>query len=376
MDKKLLALAVSAAMMAPAAASAGVKVYGIAQAEYNVEDRDGGDSQQGIDDSAGRSRIGFKFSEKLGGGLTAFGKVEFRIDPADSNGGGTDGDGSDKGDTATGNVQNSGKRAALTGALGARDAFVGLKGSFGSITLGSHNSPYKTAGGVKWDPWTATHLQARRAGGMSGGTGIGGHNGFMRNSVYYTSPKVNGFQVKFAIAPDETNSSATDNNNDDSDNDYSLAVEYKNGPWHAIFAHNRNNSDATAGDETLTKVGLRWKSGAHTIAGQYEDIDDANRVDSGGAPGAGKGGTAYRINKGNDGDVIWLNYQFKAGNNIFTASWGETEDDDANQENEYWAAGIIHKFSKKTRIFGGYTETDSDRSADRDAWTIGIRQDF
>jgi len=382
MDKKLLALAVSAAMMAPAAASAGVKVYGKAQAEYNIEDRDGQDSQQGIDDSAGRSRIGFKFSEKLGGGLTAFGKVEFRIDPADSNSGGTDGDNSDKGEGGDGNVGNTTKNAATTGALGSRDAFVGLKGSFGSISLGSHNSPYKTAGGVKWDPWTATHLQARRAGGMTGGTGIGGHNGFMRNSIYYTSPKVNGFQVKFAIAPDETNAGGTENSGDDGDNDYSVAVDYKNGPWHALVAHNRNNNGGTQNDETLTKVGLRWKSGAHTAAVQYEDINDADRVDSGGAPGDGNGGSAYRIDSGNDGDVWWLNYQYKHGNNIFTVSWGETEDDDDNSEFEYWAAGIIHKFSKKTRIFAGYTETDvsgttaNGTQPDRDAWTVGIRQDF
>jgi len=366
MDKKLLALAVSAAMIAPAAATAGVKVYGKAQVEYNVVDVEGQDSEQSVDDNAGRSRIGFKFSEKLGGGLTAFGKVEFRIDPADHTSGGTNG-------TAPGLTDNGTSGA---NALGARDAFVGLKGSFGAITAGSHNAPYKIAGGVKWDPWAATHLQARRAGGMTGGTGIGGHNGFVRNSIQYKSPKVNGFQATFLIAPDETNAGGTENSGDDGDNDYSVALSYKNGPWHAIFAHNRNNnSSANGGDEKLTKLGLRWKSGMHTAAVQYEDVSNADRVDSG---GSANGGQAYRIDNENDGDVWWLNYQFKAGNNIFTASWGETEDDDANREFEYWAAGIIHKFSKKTRIFAGYTETDVSGGGadDSDAWTVGIRQDF
>jgi len=41
--------------------------------------------------------------------------------------------------------------------------------------------------------------------------------------------------------------------------------------------------------------------------------------------------------------------------------------------------GVIHKFSKKTRIFAGYTETDGDNSEnanDRDAFSVGIRKDF
>ena len=372
MDKKLLAAAVAAAMFAPAMASADVKVYGIAQVEYSIEDSSaaGVDSVQGVDDNAGRSRVGFKFTEKLGGGLSAFGKVEFRIDPADSTASGTNG-------SAPGLSQSSGS----TNSLGARDAHVGIKGSWGSIAAGSFHAPYKTAGGVKWDPWAATHLQARRAGGMTGGAGIGGHNGFMRNAIYYTSPNVNGFKVQFAISPDETNEGGSENI-DDGDNDYSVAVQYKNGPWHAIFAHNRNNNPSGTDDETLTKVGLRWKSGAWTLAGQYESVSDADRVNTGSTPGGNGTGEAYRVTGGNDGDVYWLNGQYKMGNNIFTASYGNTDvdvDGGSDFDYDYWAVGVIHKFSKKTRIFAGYTETEGDNNGngdDRDAWTVGIRKDF
>lgn len=395
MNKKFLAIAVAAAL-APAAASADVKLYGIAQVEYNIEDSDatGVDSVQSVDDDGVRSRIGVKFTEKLGGGLTAFGKFEWALDPADdaesASGGGTQG-------------------------LRGRDQFVGIKGSWGSLSAGAHHAPYKTAGGVKWDPWTATHLQARRAGGMLGGTGIGGQNGFMRNSIYYTSPDVNGFQVKFAISPDETNPGAN-NGGDDGDNDYSLAVHYTNGPWEAIFAHNRNNvastpagiavgvttttigtvtgvvivtSSAVAAtspdDETLTKVGLRWKSGPWTVAGQYETVSDAQAAAGGTTPGVAGN---YRPGRGEDADVYWLNGQYKAGNNIFSLSYGNMDVDGqsgaGDYEYDYWAVGVIHKFSKQTRIFGGYTQTDGDSSAtnanangnDRDAWTVGIRKDF
>ena len=385
MNKNLLAAAVAAAMFAPAVASADVTVYGRAQVEYNVEDYDGQDSVQSVDDAAGQSRIGFKFKEKLGGGLTAFGKAEFKIDPADNNDSGTGGSAGDKGVGGTGN-EGSNNAAGITSALGQRDVFVGIKGSWGAISAGSHHAPYKVAGGVKWDPFNATHLQARRAGGMTGGTGLGGHNGFMRNSIQYTSPNVNGFKVAFAISPDETNAGATENVTN-GDNDYSLSVQYKNGPWHAIFAHNRNNNPSTvaAGDETLTKAGLKWKNGPWALTGQYESVSDSDRTASGGAPGIGAGGAAYRVSTGSDGKVLFLNAQYKAGNNIFVASYGNTDVDvngGNDYEHDYWALGVIHKFSKKTRIFGGYTETDGDADAggtganDRQAWSVGIRKDF
>jgi predicted porin len=398
MKKQLITLAVASAVAAPMVAQADVKVYGILQAEYNIEDRSGDfcnlftvhecASNQGIDDSAGRSRIGIKFSEKLGGGLTAFGKVEFRIDPSDNNSAGTKGDASDGG--------IDGSNQSVSGALGQRDSFVGLKGSWGSLAVGSFNAPYKTAGGVKWDPFAATHLQARRAGGMTGGAGIGGHNGFMRNTIYYKSPKISGFQAHIALAPDETNSGGSENYND-ADNDWSIALHYKNGPWHAIGAYNKNNNPGGQDDETLGKLGLRWKSGNHTIAGQYEWVDNCDRACTGAAPGSEStfGGATQaafggysRTEAGTDMELFWLNYQFKYGNNIFTASYGNTDGDSnlvgvSGNDTDYWMIGWIYKFSKKTRVFAGYSESDTNDSSgpgtsivDRDVFSVGIRKDF
>ena len=78
-----------------------------------------------------------------------------------------------------------------------------------------------------------------------------------------------------------------------------------------------------------------------------------------------------------------MNCQYKAGNNIFSQSYGNTDVDQSGSSSDYdidyWAVGVIHKFSKKTRIFGGYTETDADKNysaEDKDAWTVGIRADF
>ena len=84
MNKKILAAAVAAAMVAPAAALANdVTVYGIAHVSIDYLDSD----NQGIDgfDIASRaSRLGFKGTEDLANGLKAIWKMEFGVDIADA----------------------------------------------------------------------------------------------------------------------------------------------------------------------------------------------------------------------------------------------------------------------------------------------------
>lgn len=391
MNKKLLAVAIAAGLAAPMFAQAGdVKVYGRVQAEYNNEGRDSGDPGQGVDDEAGMSRFGVKATEDLGNGLTATAVLEWRVDPADNAHTGAAGAAT----TTNTSGANGAPYGSLNESLGQRQMWVGIKSKqWGQIAAGSFGGVYKESGGVKYDPFVATHLQARRAGGMSGGAGYGGHNGFVRNAIQYTSPKINGFQARFQISPDETNKTAGNQTN--ADNDWALGLSYTNGPLEVVFAHsvNKNTDQAqttTTDDQKMTKIGAKYKFGNHQIAGQYEWIKDActgsgavgarsNSGDSCFNQGSAPGGTAYnRITAGDDGNVWFLGYQFKQGNNIWVAQVGQNDDDTAsNLDTDYFAVGIIHKFSKTTRIFGGYTQSDSDvTSADRDAWTVGIRKDF
>ena len=163
MNKKIIALAVAAAFTAPMAAQAEVKVYGHAQVEFGTYGggTSGGGGQAVVDQA--RGRIGFKSSEDLGNGLKAIVKAEYKTDFADGD--------------STGSVS-----------LSKREMLVGLKGGFGTVELGRLKSVYKYSGGVKYDPFVATTLEARGRGGMSGKVGLGnafGHNGFISDSVAY-----------------------------------------------------------------------------------------------------------------------------------------------------------------------------------------------
>lgn len=117
MNKKLIALAVAAAAMAPAAFANGneVVLYGQVNVGVQLTSYKGDADQLKVTDLS--SRIGVKGQEDLGNGTKAWFKVETSVKP----------------DTA-----------AVRG-FGSREAWVGLKGDFGQFGLGRGKSPYVNA---------------------------------------------------------------------------------------------------------------------------------------------------------------------------------------------------------------------------------------
>ena len=335
MNKKLLAVAVSAAMVAPAATmAADAFVYGHAQVEvasYSDETPSGTPpASQGkdgvlVEDNA-RGRLGVKASEDLGNGLKAIAQFEWRVN-------------TDQGGNGAGN----------------RVSQVGLTGGFGTFVMGNLKSPYKYTGGVKYDPFVATSLQARSNGGMSGknldptGTGALGHHSFVSDLVAYASPK-GPFTASIGYGPSEDDGLVV------------LDLKYSQGGIEAFVAYldagDRLNGGVSGDDSAYTaaKVGGQWKSGAHKISAQYEMIEV---TDAGGAS--------------TDPTVLFLGYQMKMGKNTFALQYGDTDYDVSGMDNTtYMALGVIHKMSKTTRVFGGYRDTSDVESV----VTVGLRKDF
>ncbi|MFV1985465.1 MAG: porin, partial [Thiohalomonadales bacterium] len=169
MNKKLLALAVAAAMTAPVVATAAPTVGGMLQVEIGSVSNDGYGENNGTKNRGGftrsitagnsgikvtdnkRGRLWIKGSEDLGGGMKANYKFEWQVD------------------TPIGQLNDGG-----------REGWVGLSGGFGAVELGRIKSPYKYTGGVKYDPFVTTYMEARKSGGMIGG-------GFAQNSFWSDS---------------------------------------------------------------------------------------------------------------------------------------------------------------------------------------------
>ena len=343
MNKKLIAMAVGAALAAPMAANAGVTAYGQLQVEVASVTNDGygenncGGSRTCINNTQSgikmkdnkRGRLGFKVSEDLGGGLKAIAKFEWQVD------------------TPNGNIAD-----------GAREGWVGLKGGWGEFKAGRIKTPYKYTGGVKYDPFVTTYLEARKSGGMKGGAY--GQNSFWSNTASYKN-KWGGFSLWIDYGLDEGNGTSNAGNM----GDYSIALKYGQKNWEVFGAYNSYDANNNGTTDSVSKVGGQIKfAGAHTISAQYESDDPEGN--------------------NNNASIYFIGYQFKMGKNVLAAQYGNTDGDSGYTglqggatDATYYALGWIYKFSKKTRTFIGYRKTDG-KNADADLSVVsaGLRVAF
>jgi predicted porin len=228
MKRSTLALAVSGLFAVPglALAQSTVQVYGNVRAIFaNIDPGTPNANSRNKVDNPGGSRIGFKGTESLGGGNSAWFQIESNIGP-DTN--------------------------AATNVLGSRNTAVGLQGGWGWMAMGNWDSPYKQVL-IANQPWGATTpygqvvmigngdvttgaaltgLVAVQAGGTTAG---GGSNAvaFERrsnNSLNYATPRFGGFQAKVQYVANETKTTTAAG--DVNPYIYSLAGEYKGGPFY------------------------------------------------------------------------------------------------------------------------------------------------
>jgi predicted porin len=329
MNKKLLAIAVGATLAAAPvmATQAKVKLWGRLEVEVVSVNSDNGSTFDGTQqgDTNGQSRWGVDASEDLGNGIKAIGRMAWQIDPSNGS------------------------------AEKARDQWVGLKGGFGTFKIGRVPSSYKMFGGVKWDPYTATFLQARRSGGMSGGTY--GHNGFNSDMVEYTTPKgMGGFKVQLQYSLDKSSN----------DKDYHAGVSWKGGPVEVIGA--ASHSDAA--DATNKKIGARFKSGGMFVFLQYEDVENGGDIRANGNKVGGGAST-----KMGNFTVVGAGYKF--GNNLIAGNVGKfNADTGGGVDVDYYALGLTHFLSKHTRVWAGYSHINAKTVDKVDQYGAGIRFDF
>lgn len=336
MNKNIIALAVAAGFAAPMSANAAPTLYGHLQMELTDQEVcvAGTCASGNIMDDKKRGRLGVKGSEDLGNGLSAIYKFEWQVD------------------TSKADVDD-----------GDREAFVGLKGDMGTFIAGSVKSAYKYTGGVKYDPFVATYLEARSRGGMSGkvtdlgspAKGAFGHHGFLTNNMSYQN-KFDKVSIWLTTSLDETGAAKGN------DGDLTAAIKYKAKSWEIFAATASDDAVGVSTDDyTATKFGGQWKSGAHKLSAQLENTE----YTSGGV--------------GAEADVLFVGYQFKMGKNVFVASYGNTDWDAVPVETDYLAFGVIHKYSKKSRVFAGLSTSDNDLagvSIEDNTVSLGMRVDF
>jgi len=336
MNKNLLSIAIAAALVAPMAAQAGVKLSGTIQAEVGTLEEGEGSDRQTITDSditgnGSPNKVRFDVSEKLGGGLTGFARFDWEFDTFNSKGDGQ-------------NWYN-------------REKFIGLKGSMAHLKMGRIQGIYKTST-LGYDKWSSTSLQARNGGaGMSGGNF--GHSGFV-DDVIELGFKAGGLKGAVQYVADETNG-----------NEGSIlgALQYGSKTWQVTAAVANQEFNDSDSNNLNWKLAGKANFGGLYLALQYENVEtEQSKL---GLPAAGQ-------TDGVDAaDYIFGTVGYKMGN-VELLGWVSSVSADVDDADAMgYSVGAKYHFNKRMFAYAGYHKTDSDLDdKDIEAFVGGLRLGF
>lgn len=333
MNKQLISLAVAGILAAPVAAQAGEPtLYGKAHLSYGqvTKEANGVKSIDNWQVRSHASRIGVKGSRDLGDGLMAIYKFEFEVNP-DSDNKGT----LDVSDAQNGSVEVSGDGTA---GFARRNMYAGLKGGWGEVRVGRHDTPLKMAQG-KFDQFNDTDADLKHAGSQDGENRID-------NVVAYLG-KTGGLGYAIAVAPGEDKGTGATADTGPADT-VSASVSYTTGPLYVAVAHDSYANGGNADKDSLTRVvgtykmggmqlGLLWQSGVEKPAAASKEEDWL--------------GLSFAMNVGSSNKV--------------KAQYIKVEDSQATaKETTLSAIGFDHKFDKKTSAYLMYSSVSSDQGSD------------
>ncbi len=356
MKKLLIATAALAMIAGTTQAQSSVSVYGIVDLNYNSTDRSTGAkaTAQGAD-SLATSRLGFRGTEDLGGGLKAEFQLETRLAPS------------------TGNIGVT----SNTGAAGAtfnRESWVGLSSAkLGAIRAGLTDVTSAQA-------FDTAVSQMADLGNTSGDIGAD-----KAQTVRYTTPTFNGVTAEVGYS----NGAATVNSTTDATSGTfamtgkitSAAIKYEQGNF-GLYAGQSEAKITATYDRTDTFFGAKYDFGFASVGVAYrvlEAMDAAGGTDSAfgdlkqtvisvAAPlpmlGAGvKAHAAYHKTDSASGDRT-----------VTTASATALGVADSKKT----TLALTKAFSKRTTGYAAYVNTNLDAAgeADTKATIVGILHSF
>ena len=339
MNKKIIALAVAAAVTAPVA-MADVTLYGRAHVDYRYTDN-GTTDVWTVNSNA--SRLGFKGTEDLGNGLQAIFKYEVSYDI----------DGDSTTNTST-NILHS-HTASNAPFNGARNAYVGLKGEFGKLVIGRHDTPAKSAYYGSGNDHLSDSVIDLNA-------NMGYSQDRWNNAVQYNSPNFSGLTFGASIQPGEGNG-----DEDGPGDSYSVGLVYKGHGVKAGAGYVRTADTMGNDDEKMFQLGASYTMGNITVGANYEDNSN------------------YGTTADQDKNVWSLAAKAKFGNNALIANYGESETEAGGAttaETEAFGLALQHNLSKRTSVYAAYSQREENDVAmggtttDTDNFGIGVTHNF
>ncbi len=379
MKKKLLALAVAGAFVAPVAMAdtANVNVYGVLDVSYDSTTTNtpaNSSSQQKV--SSSQSRIGFKGAEDLGGGTSAMFQVE----------------------------QGLNTDSGVWGAA-ARNTFVGLSGeSWGTVLLGNNDTPYKTST-RKLDLFADTIADNRSLmGATTTKSAALGFDQRRTDVIQYNSPNMSGFAVsaQYAMGAESATTGTKGNS-------MALSGAYTAGPVYVALGWMENkfgtagvagSANAATGAATADHKEHAWKIGGSYTMDQFQVNAVYEQTSDDFGAGAGCGFTATSTDRCGH-KAYYLGGKFNVtGSDAVKLSYTKAKEVNggaataANSGANQYAIGYDHNMSKRTTVYALYTRLSNDTlqsyslgtastgavavtaDADPTALSIGIKHTF
>ena len=308
---------------------------------------------------ASSSRLGFKGSEDLGGGLSAFFILEAGYSV-------------DTGNFASANTPFN------------RQALVGLRNRAGTLSVGRQTTPYHNALVAVADPFGTGY-----AGSIKNAFPDWGTNARSNNTVMYATPDINGMSADAAYSPGEQAGST------EAGRQMGASVGYNGGRFNVRLAYNHKNADTAAtGDAPAVRRG----SGSNKLLAANYDIGVARLffavgIDRGfnsaplGNTGNPYGGVAPTAST--DGREVLLGMAIPLSTGTFMASIMHKDDRTGfNQDANTWGIGYVYPVSKRSSMYAafgainnrngaGYTVANNSEAGSGDrAYNLGLRHSF
>jgi len=316
MKKVLLSAAVASTLsLAPYGFADGPidgTIYG--KVNVSVVNADNGSTDQwNLNSNA--SRLGVKGKTEIADGLYAVYKAEFEVCVDD---------GDCKGQT-----------------FAQRNIMGGIRGSFGTLWAGKHDTPTKLAQN-KIDLFNDLEGDIKNT--------FEGENR-ASNMIAYTSPEMNGFATTLAMIPAEGSDVDGDGQNDTGLTDgMSYSVSYTNDNFYIAVA-----GDQDVDSQDLMRIVAQYKMDALQLGVMYQQNEDnlGSKDESGVFVSA-----AYKLDK----------------KTTLKAQYGSIEDDVDGDEEETLSLGADYKLAKGTKLYVFYTDnTDSSiGNSDKEDTAFGL----
>tara|TARA_B110000879_G_scaffold32377_1_gene44444 strand:- start:345 stop:1298 length:954 start_codon:yes stop_codon:yes gene_type:complete len=317
MKKLLLSAAIASTMGFASHGFAAGPIDGTVYGKVNVSlvnADDGSNDEWKLNSNA--SRLGVKGKSEIAEGLTLVYKAEFEICVDD---------GDCKGQTFT-----------------QRNIMGGIKGSFGTVWAGKHDTPTKLAQS-KIDLFNDLEGDIKNT--------FEGENR-VSNIVAYSSPEINGFSSTVAMIPGED----AENDNGGLADGVSYSVSYNQDDLYLALA-----GDQDVDGQDLMRAVAQYNVDALKLGFMYQQ----NENDAG--------------TKDESGYFISAAYKLDSGITL-KAQFGSIEDDADGDEEETFSLGADYKLAKSTKLYVFYTDnTDSSvGSADSEnsAFGLGMEHKF